>query len=88
MQGSFDRLRKQTMINNTNTINNTPNNNSFRNMRDDNGFNKGTFDDGHEYYNMGGTIENLADNRKKNINFIRGYEHAKRIANIRGNNKR
>lgn len=45
-------------------------------------FDKDLFDKGNEYFNIGGSLENLTEELANNRSFISGYSHAKRLAFI------
>ena len=89
---NYDKIRKQTMANSYDrNIKNTEGSRKFENylkqVNDDRNFDKTVFDDGAQYYNMGGLLENLMDSRRYNMSFIKGYEHARRLAIIEKKNK-
>ena len=45
-------------------------------------FNQKLFDKGVEYFNVGGSVENIPDELKNNRSFMTGYNHAARLAQI------
>ena len=45
-------------------------------------FNQNLFNKGMEFYNIGGSIDDIPEPLKNNRSFMSGYEHAKRLALI------
>ena len=57
-------------------------NNYLRYLNNRKQFDKELYDNGIEYYNLGGILEDAKDELKNNLSFISGYNHAKRLAYV------
>ena len=54
----------------------------LKSLNDERNFNKNLYDKGIEYYNVGGTEENIPNELKNNESFMTGYRYAERFAKI------
>ncbi len=65
-----------------NTLQRENNNNNFDNNSNNN-FNMDSFNNGTQFFNMGGKLENAAGNLKQDKDFLNGYNRAQRVNIIR-----
>ena len=66
--------------------NNLQKNNNFNNQTNtetNNDFNMDSFNNGTQYYNMGGKLENVSQDLRRNKDFLNGYNRAARVSIIR-----